>query len=55
MLVLTRRETETIIIGDNIEVTVERIEGNRVKLSVAAPKDVPIVRGELKGEEDDPR
>ena len=47
MLVLSRRPGETIIIGDNITVYVHGIEGNRVKIGVEAPDDVPILRGEI--------
>jgi carbon storage regulator len=47
MLVLSRRETESILIGDDIIVTIERINGKRVSVSVRAPDEVNIVRGEL--------
>ncbi len=52
MLVLSRRANESILIGDNILVTIKKIQGNRVKLSIDAPPSVRIVRGEL---EDQPR
>ena len=48
MLILSRKETEIIMIGDDIQVSIERIEGNRVKIGVAAPKHVPILRSEVK-------
>lgn len=48
MLVLSRQAGEQIKIGDNITVIVSRIAGNRVMLAVEAPRDVHIVRGELK-------
>ncbi len=48
MLVLSRQAGERIKIGDNITVVVSRIAGNRVMLGVEAPRDVHIVRGELK-------
>jgi len=48
MLVLSRQAGEQIKIGDNITVIVSRIAGNRVMLAVDAPRDVHIVRGELK-------
>ena len=51
MLILTRRPGETILIGDDIEVTVMRISGNQVRIGIEAPKDVDIVRGELLEEE----
>lgn len=46
MLVLSRRQRETIKIGPDIEVSVTRIGGNRVTLAITAPKDVKILRGE---------
>lgn len=48
MLVLSRKPGEKIIIGDNVEVTVVAIKGNQVKISINAPKDVKILREELK-------
>ncbi|REJ64489.1 MAG: carbon storage regulator [Planctomycetota bacterium] len=48
MLVLSRQVGEQIKIGENIVVIVSRIAGNRVMLAVDAPRDVHIVRGELK-------
>ena len=51
MLILTRRSGETILIGDDIEVTVMRIAGNQVRIGIEAPKDVAIVREELDQEE----
>ncbi len=47
MLVLSRKQGETICIGGNIEVTVLATTGNRVRLGIAAPRDVNIVRKEL--------
>lgn len=47
MLVLSRKITEQIIIGDNVTITVNRIQGNRVTIGVDAPKDVRIMRGEV--------
>lgn len=47
MLVLTRKAGETIRIGDNVVVTVERVDGNRVSLGIEAPRDVKILRGEI--------
>lgn len=46
-LVLTRKPGEQITIGDNITVTVEWIRGGKVRLAIAAPRDVVILRGEL--------
>ena len=47
MLVLTRRPSETVRIGTDIEVRVTRVEGNRVRLAISAPRSVRVVRGEL--------
>jgi carbon storage regulator CsrA len=47
MLVLSRKEGERLLIGDNIVVTINRISGNRVTLGIEAPRTVRIVRGEL--------
>jgi carbon storage regulator len=55
MLILSRKETEQIVIGDGIVITIERISGKRVSVSITAPDEVNIVRGELvemKGESD---
>jgi carbon storage regulator len=47
MLILTRRIGETIIIGDDIEVSVLGIKGNQVRVGVNAPKDVSVHREEI--------
>jgi carbon storage regulator len=47
MLVLSRKEKQTIKIGDDVEVTVLRIQGNRVRLAISARREVPIRREEL--------
>ena len=47
MLVLKRRIGQSIIIGDNIQVTVTRVQPDGVTLGFTAPKDVHIVRSEL--------
>jgi len=49
MLVLSRKNQERIVIGQDIEVTVLSIQGNRVQLGICAPVEVPIVRKELEG------
>ncbi|MBC8873881.1 MAG: carbon storage regulator CsrA [Planctomycetes bacterium] len=49
MLVLSRKAAESILIGDNIEVVVVRIDGNRVRLGIQAPQHVRVVRNELQG------
>lgn len=52
MLVLSRKEGERLVIGENIVITVNRISGNRITLGIDAPRDVRIVRGELEPRED---
>ncbi len=47
MLVLSRKEGEKLVIGDNITLVVSKISGNRVTLGIEAPADVKIFRGEL--------
>lgn len=47
MLVLSRRRTEKIMIGDGIEVTVLEVRGDRVTLGIEAPPDLRVLRGEL--------
>ena len=47
MLVLTRKVGESIIIGDNIEITVIEAKGDQIKLGIKAPKEVDIHRKEL--------
>ncbi len=47
MLVLSRKLYETILIGDNITVTVVHIERGKIRLAIEAPKDVIILRSEL--------
>lgn len=47
MLVLSRQRDETIIIGDNIEVTVVDIRGDKVRLGINAPKDISVHRKEV--------
>jgi len=47
MLVLSRKRDESIIIGDDIEVTVIDVRGDTVRIGVNAPKSVPIFRQEI--------
>jgi carbon storage regulator len=47
MLVLSRRLGETLIIGDDVKITVLGISGNQVRLGIAAPKDVSVHREEV--------
>jgi carbon storage regulator CsrA len=51
MLVLSRREGERLVIGDDVTITVNRISGNRITLGIDAPREVRIVRGELELEQ----
>lgn len=48
MLILQRKVGESIIIGDNITITVQSISSDKVKIAIDAPKDVQIIREELK-------
>jgi carbon storage regulator len=48
MLILTRRTGETLMIGDNITVTVLGVKGNQVRLGINAPKDVRVDREEIR-------
>jgi carbon storage regulator len=47
MLVLSRQRDETIMIGDNIEVTVVDIRGDKVRLGINAPKEISVHRKEV--------
>jgi carbon storage regulator len=47
MLVLTRKLMEKLFIGDNICVTVVRLEGGQVRLGIEAPREISVVRAEL--------
>ena len=47
MLVLTRKVGESILIGDDIEVTVTMIDQNKVKIGIKSPPQIPIYREEL--------
>lgn len=47
MLVLSRQREETIIIGDNIRITVVDIRGDKVRLGIIAPKEVSVHREEV--------
>lgn len=48
MLVIRRRALESFSIGDNVEVEVLAIEGNQVKLGIRAPREVAILRSEVR-------
>ena len=47
MLILTRRVGESLMIGDNVDVTVLGIRGNQVRIGIDAPKDVSVHREEI--------
>ena len=47
MLVLSRKQLEGIVIGDNIRIKVVKLDRNQVRLGIEAPNDVLIVRDEL--------
>ncbi|AUG56254.1 carbon storage regulator CsrA [Acetivibrio saccincola] len=47
MLVLTRKRNESIVVGDNIEITVVDIQGDQVRIGINAPKSVSIHRKEI--------
>lgn len=47
MLVLSRKSNESIVINNNITVTVVEIRGDKVRLGIVAPKDIPVHRQEV--------
>lgn len=47
MLVLTRKANQSIMIGDSIEVSVLSVLGEKVRLGIQAPRDVPVFRKEV--------
>lgn len=47
MLIITRKKGESLMIGDDIEITISKIEDGSVKIGIDAPKDVTILRKEL--------
>ena len=47
MLVLTRRSNQSIMIGDDVEVTILAVSGEKVRVGITAPTDVPVFRKEV--------
>lgn len=47
MLVVSRKKGESILIGDDIEISISKIEDGSVKLAISAPRDVSILRKEV--------
>lgn len=47
MLIITRKKGESLMIGDDIEITVSKIEDGSVKIGIQAPKSINILRKEL--------
>lgn len=47
MLILTRRVGETLMIGDDVAITVLGVKGNQVRVGINAPKEVPVHREEI--------
>lgn len=47
MLVLTRKSNQSIMIGDDIEVSVLAIAGEKVRIGIQAPRDIPVFRKEV--------
>jgi carbon storage regulator len=47
MLILTRRISETIVIGDNVQIAVLGVKGNQVRIGIEAPKNVSVHRKEI--------
>lgn len=47
MLALSRKTNESIIIGNDVEITVLEVKGDQVKIGISAPKSIPIYRKEI--------
>ena len=47
MLALTRKKGESLVINNNIEITILDIRGDQIKIGISAPKEVPIYRKEV--------
>lgn len=52
MLVLSRKKNESIVINENVIVTIVEIRGDKVRLGIEAPKDIPVHRSEVQKEID---
>ena len=47
MLALTRKKGESLVINNNIEITIMEVRGDQVKVGIAAPKEIPVYRKEV--------
>ena len=47
MLVLSRQKDESIMVGDNVEITIVDVRGDKVRLGITAPKEIPVHRREV--------
>ncbi|MBO4373704.1 MAG: carbon storage regulator CsrA [Lachnospiraceae bacterium] len=47
MLTLSRKKNESVVINNNIEVTILDVKGDQIKIGISAPKEVPIYRKEI--------
>lgn len=47
MLVLTRKTNQSVMIGDDVEVTVLAVMGDKVRLGIQAPREIPVFRDEI--------
>ncbi len=47
MLVLSRQKDESIMIGDNVEIVIVDVRGDKVRLGITAPKEIPVHRREV--------
>lgn len=47
MLILTRKPTEVVVVGDDIKVTILGVKGNQVRIGIDAPKDISVHREEI--------
>jgi carbon storage regulator len=47
MLVISRKSGETLQVGDSVSITILSVSGDKVAIGIAAPREIPILRGEL--------